>query len=167
VNLKSDFAAGRPFLASSMSLPPSEHRFRAVAEDSGVTGSQFSSDDLSNLPNDPYPGRNRGYRCFAFSEQEPPFRSARKGLTERSGCPDMILTLHNGAGIAFHVRTLRGFPARSGTIAGRFVGVYRDTQSSFSFSKPNTRKSFVRPSCRGDLGVIPRNTIVWAGDGRE
>jgi hypothetical protein len=48
----------------------------------------------------------------------------------------MILTLHNGAGMAFHARNMRGFPARSDTIAGRFVGVYRETQSSFSISKP-------------------------------
>jgi len=39
-------------------------------------------------------------------------------------------------------------------------------QSSFSISKPKTRKSFERPNCSGDLGVIPWNMIVWAGDGR-
>jgi hypothetical protein len=40
-------------------------------------------------------------------------------------------------------------------------------QSSFSISKAKTRTSFERPSCKGDFGFIPRNTMAVAGDGKS
>ena len=41
------------------------------------------------------------------------------------------------------------------------------THSSLSIVKPKRRISAEMPSCKGDFGVIPRNTIVWARDGRS